>query len=204
MAGPMVRSRIRTNDPAGLRNRVLDVAARSFQSSGFAATSTHDLVRMAGVTGGALHHHFPTKKALALAVIGERVAAELGETWVATVRDAPSAAAGILQAFDTVAAALDAQGSVSGCPLGNLALELSLADADLRGALASEYRVWRDAIADRIRRDREMGEASYAPDPEAFANVVIALFTGAMTIAKAEQDTAALKAAADQLRAIMR
>jgi AcrR family transcriptional regulator len=200
----MARSKIRTNDPIGLRNRVLDVAARSFQSSGFAATSTHDVVRMAGVTGGALHHHFPTKKALALAVIGERVAAELGETWVATVRDAPSAAAGILQAFDTVAAVLDAQGSVSGCPLGNLALELSLADADLRGALASEYRVWRDAIADRIRSDRENGEASYAPDPEAFANVVIALFTGAMTIAKAEQDSAALKAAADQLRAIMR
>jgi len=200
----MGRSKIRTNDPIGLRNRVLDVAARSFQSSGFAATSTHDLVCMAGVTGGALHHHFPTKKALALAVIGERVAAELGETWVATVRDASSAAVGILQAFDTVAAALDAQGAVSGCPLGNLALELSLADADLRGALASEYRVWREAIADRIRRDREKGAASYAPDPEAFANVVIALFTGAMTIAKAEQDSTALKAAADQLRAIMR
>ena len=200
----MGRSKIRTNDPIGLRNRVLDVAARSFQSSGFAATSTHDLVRMAGVTGGALHHHFPTKKALALAVIGERVAAELGETWVATVRDAPSAAVGILQAFDTVAAALDAQGTVSGCPLGNLALELSLADADLRGALASEYRVWREAIADRIRCDREKGAASYAPDPEAFANVVIALFTGAMTVAKAEQNSTALKAAADQLRVIMR
>jgi AcrR family transcriptional regulator len=204
MAGRMARSKIRTNDPAGLRNRVLDVAARSFQSSGFAATSTHDLVRAAGVTGGALHHHFPTKKALALAVIGERVAAELGETWVATVRDAPSAAAGILQAFDTVAAALDAQGCVSGCPLGNLALELSLADADLRDALASEYRVWRDAIADRIRRDQDEGKAAYAPDPEAFANVVIALFTGAMTLAKAEQNTVALRAAADQLRAIMR
>jgi len=200
----MARSRLRTNDPIGLRNRVLDVAARSFQSSGFAATSTHDLVRMAGVTGGALHHHFPTKKALALAVIGERVAAELGETWVATVRDAPSAAAGILQAFDTVADALDAQGAVSGCPLGNLALELSLADVDLRQALASEYRVWRDAIADRVRRDRAAGGASYAPDPEAFANVVIALFTGAMTIAKAEQNSTALKAASDQLRVIMR
>lgn len=200
----MARAKIRTNDPAGLRNRVLDVAARSFQASGFAATSTHDVVRMAGVTGGALHHHFPTKKALALAVIGERVAAELGETWVATVRDAPSAAAGILQAFDTVAAALDAQGSVSGCPLGNLALELSLADGDLREALAHEYRTWRDAIAERLRRDRDAGNAAYAPDPDAFANVVIALFSGAMTIAKAEQDTAALKAAADQLRAIMR
>src|SRR4051812_19253534 len=168
-----MKARTRTNDPAGMRNRVLDVAASAFQSRGYGATSTHDIVRLAGVTGGALHHHFPTKKALALAGIGERVAAGLGGNRVATVRGAPRAAAGILQAFDAVAAALDAQGSVSGCPLGNLALELSLADADLRGALASEYRVWRAAIADRIRRDHEAGEASYAPDPEAFANVVI-------------------------------
>ena len=199
----MTRSKIRTNDPAGMRNRVLDVAARSFQTSGFGATSTHDIVRQAGITGGALHHHFPTKKALALAVIGERVAAEVGQTWIATVRDAPSAAEGILQAFETVAAALDAQGSVSGCPLGNLTLELSLADADLRAALAGEYRAWRDAIADRIRRDQQAGRAGFASDPDAFANVVVAMFSGAMTIAKAEQDTAALKASADQLRRIM-
>ena len=46
------------------------------------------------------------------------------------------------------------------CPLCNLTLELSLADGDLRGALASEYRIWREAIADRIRRDRELGGAS--------------------------------------------
>jgi hypothetical protein len=49
-----------------------------------------------------------------------------------------------------------------------------------------------------------VGGASYTPDPDAFANVVIALFTGAMTIAKAEQDSDALKAADDQLRALMR
>lgn len=68
----------------------------------------------------------------------------------------------------------------------------------------AKYRVWRDAITNRIRRDQEDGKAAYAPDPEAFANVVIAMFTGAMTIAKAEQNTTALRAAADQLRAIMR
>jgi len=159
-------------------------------------------MRMAGVTGGALHHHFPTKKAIALAVIGERVAAEIGDTWISRVRDGPSAAAGILDAFDSVIAALDEQGSVSGCPLGNLTLELSLADPDLRGALAGQYRCWRDAIVERIRRDPGALE-SFGADPQAFANVVISLFSGAMTIAKAEQDTLALKAAAAQLRAIM-
>src|SRR5690242_8641194 len=138
----MRKPKIRTNDPVGLRNNVLDAAARSFQASGFNATSNGDLMRMAGVTGGALHHHFPTKKSLALAVIGERVAAEITETWIMTVRDAPTVASGILEVFDTVIAALDEQGSVSGCPLGNLALELSLSDPDLRQALAKQYHLW--------------------------------------------------------------
>jgi len=200
-----MKKRTRTNDPAGMRNRVLDVAARAFQARGFGATSTHDIVREAGVTGGALHHHFPTKKALALAVICERVSPEVGDTWVMRVRDAPSAADGILSAFRDVIAALDAQGSVSGCPLGNLALELSLADEDLRAALSGEYGKWRDAIADRLRVDIAKGNAAFAAaDPDAFAKVVVSMFSGAMTIAKAEQDSGALVACAAQLAVMMK
>lgn len=199
-----MRKSTRTNDPVAMRSRVLDAAAQAFQTAGFAATSTHDLMRLAGVSGGALHHHFPTKKALALAVINERVAAELGDTWVATVRDASNAAEGILQVFASVTAALDERGAVQGCPVGNLALELSLTDPDLRLALAGQYQIWRDAIAERVRRDRENGQAGFAADPAAFADVVVALFSGAMTMAKAAQSTAALKSAAHHLRAIMR
>ncbi|WP_244483320.1 TetR/AcrR family transcriptional regulator [Mesorhizobium sp. 1M-11] len=194
----------RTNDPVGMRNRVLDVADRAFQATGYGGTSTQDLISAAGVTSGALHHHFPTKKALALAVIDERVIAEVEDTWVSTVREATSAREGILRVFETVAAALDEQGKVLGCPLGNLALELSLADADLRAALAGGYDGWRSTIAERIRADQERGGAGYAEDPEAFANVVVAMFSGAMVIAKAEQDTFALKACAAQLDAMMR
>jgi AcrR family transcriptional regulator len=200
-----MKKRTRTNDPAGMRNRVLDVAARAFQARGYGATSTHDIVREAGVTGGALHHHFPTKKALALAVIGERVSPEVGETWVARVRDAATAAEGIVSAFEAVIGALDAQGHVQGCPLGNLALELSLADEDLRAALAGEYGKWRDAIAEKLRVDIADGRAGFAAgDPDAFANVVVAMFSGAMAMAKADQDSGALGACAGQLAEIMK
>ena len=190
----------RTNDPVGLRRRVLDAAARSFQAVGYGGTSMHDLVREAAVTGGGLHHPFPTKKVLALAVISERVSAEVAETWIETVRQAPSAAEGILQVFADTIAALDARGAVSGCPLGNLALELSLADDDLRGAVATEYAAWRGAIAERHTAD---GAAFARPDPEAFAKRVVSMVSGAMSIAKAEQKTAALTACADQLRRMM-
>jgi TetR/AcrR family transcriptional regulator, transcriptional repressor for nem operon len=199
MARP--RNRIRTNDPAGMRSRVLDAAASAFQSAGYAATSIHDLIRLTGVTGGALHHHFPSKKSLALAVIDERVAAEVASTWIEQVQSAPSAAEGIVLVFDAVANVLDAQGAISGCPVGNLASELSSADEDLRSAIGQRYAEWRDAIVAKIEADLANGRADYARDDAlGFASNVIALFTGALTIGKAEQSTDALRAAARQLR----
>jgi AcrR family transcriptional regulator len=200
----MRKRRTRVNDPVGMRNRTLDAAMTAFQTDGYGATSTTDIIRAAGITGGALHHHFPTKKSLALAVIGERVSREVLGTWVEPMREASGAARGIVATFAAVIEALDAQGSVHGCPVGNLALELSLADEDMRAALADEYGKWRDAIAERLHRDIEEGRAAYAAaNPQAFANVVVAMFSGAMTIAKAEQSTSALRDCLAQLRAIM-
>jgi AcrR family transcriptional regulator len=48
-----------------------------FASRGFAATGTEDLVHAAGVTRGALYHHFADKRALFRAVV-DAVQAEVG------------------------------------------------------------------------------------------------------------------------------
>lgn len=184
--------RKRTNDPEGLRNKVLDVAEASFQARGYHASALGELMATAGVTGGALHHHFPTKKALALAVIEERVAAALDETWIGPVRAAGSAREGVRAVFEAVAAELEQQGFVRGCPLNNLAHELSLADPDFRLALAGIFAGWRQAIADKIRADQQAGREQ-GTDPERFAALAIAAYSGAMSMAKTAQDASVLR-----------
>ncbi len=186
----------RTNDPEGTRRRVLDVAAETFQARGYHATGMHDLMRQAGVTGGALYHHFPTKKALGLAVIAERVAEQVRETWIAPVLAAPTAAAGIRAVLADIAAGLDARGAVTGCPLNNLALELSLSDADFRGEIQAVFARWRTALAGKLRAD---GRA----DPDGLAAFVVAAYSGAMAMAKADQTPEALTACARQLDAML-
>jgi AcrR family transcriptional regulator len=199
------RGKFRTNDPAGLRARVLDAAAASFQRQGYRGTSMQDIVSAAGVTGGALHHHFPTKGELARAVISERIGEEVGKTWVDAVEAAPTAAEGILRVFERVAEVLEGQGSVSGCPLGNLSLELSLSDENLRAAIEDEYRVWRSAMAGCLARDAEAGGVGWsAADAPDLADTVVAMFTGAMSIAKAEQSARALRSCGAVLARLLR
>lgn len=192
----------RTNDPQGTRRRVLDVASGAFQSRGYHSTSMYDITRAAEVTAGALHHHFPTKKALGLAVIRERVSQAVQDAWVEPVRTAPTAMDGILTVFQRIAVSLDARGMVLGCPLNNLVLELSLADPEFRDALKAIFDQWRSALAEKFRADEDAG-ALKAGVAENLAALVVASYSGAMALAKASQDSVPLNTCRDQLAAMM-
>lgn len=52
------------------RAALLDAARALFAERGVADTSRDDVAERAGVTRGALYHHFPSKNAVAVAVIG--------------------------------------------------------------------------------------------------------------------------------------
>ena len=184
-----------------MRKRVLDVAEESFQAHGYHASSLGDLMTAAGVTGGALHHHFPTKKALAMAVIEERVAAAVEETWIAPVLAAASAREGVRMVFEAVAAELERQGFVRGCPLNNLAHELALADPDFRTVLAGIFSAWRQAIADKIRADQQAG-SEQGTDPQRFAALTVAAYSGAMAMAKTAQDASLLRDCLAELKTV--
>jgi AcrR family transcriptional regulator len=57
--------------------RLVALAHRAFAAQGFAAVSLDDLAAEAGVTRGALHHHFTNKAGLFAAVL-RRIDAEIG------------------------------------------------------------------------------------------------------------------------------
>jgi AcrR family transcriptional regulator len=183
----------RKNDPAGVRARILNSAFQLFQSQGFNATSVHEITAAARVTGGALHHHFPTKQALGEAVIGESVAAAVEDAWLEPVRSAADARTAILGVFEALARELDLQGSVRGCPVNNLTLELAHANPAFRDQLKRQFDRWRRTIADRLG----------GPDAEARATMVVAAYSGAMAIAKVEQRGEPLRVCAKELERLL-
>lgn len=190
-------ARRRTNNPDGLRRRVLDAAAAAFQSRGYQSATMQEIMAAAGATGGALHHHFPTKKAIGLAVIRERIAREVADTWIAPVEAAKTAREGVAAVFRAIIADLDRKGNVTGCPLNNVALELSLADPDFRLAIDDAFAAWRAAIAEKLRAD------GATDDAERLATLIVASYSGAMAMAKAGQQTAPLRDCAAALDSVL-
>jgi AcrR family transcriptional regulator len=197
--GAMVAAAVspkRKNDPAGLRARVLETAFTLFQSQGYNATSMQEITAAAGVTGGALHHHFPTKKALGLSVIREQVAAALEETWLEPVRTAATAKDGILAVFEGLASELDRNGSVRGCPVNNLTLELAFADPDFRSELRALFDNWRETLVAKFSE-------SACANSAALSTMVIASYSGAMALAKVEQSGEPLRLCARELEHLL-
>ncbi|OCP35315.1 TetR/AcrR family transcriptional regulator [Ensifer sp. LC163] len=193
----------RMNDPEGLRQRLVDAAYAAFSTRGYHSSGLHDLKRDAGVTGGALAHHFPTKKALGLAVIQDRVAEAVELTWITPVNLATTTADGIQAVFAAIISELERKGAVSGCPLNNLALELSREDEDFQAAIEAIFIRWRTAIAEKLRADLRAAPVRDF-DSEAMATLVVATYSGAMAMAKASQSVTPLKICAKQLTSIIR
>jgi AcrR family transcriptional regulator len=187
--------RLRRNDPAGFRARVLDTAADLFQVRGYHATTIQDVMQAAGATGGALHHHFPTKKSLGLAVIHDRVALAVRDTWIEPLRLTPSLSKAIATVFASIIAGVETRARVNGCPLNNLALELSLTDAEFREAINAIFTAWQLALAQRLRATRGGACLARARRMEA-AQFIVSVYSGAMTMAKSSQSSTPLVSAA--------
>lgn len=83
---PVAPRRTQAERTAATRRALLDAARRHFAERGFAGTGREQVAAAAGVSRGALHHHFGTKEGLFRAVVEEleaglvaQVAAVAGE-----------------------------------------------------------------------------------------------------------------------------
>ncbi|HLP66066.1 MAG TPA: TetR/AcrR family transcriptional regulator [Rhizobium sp.] len=192
----------RTNDPGGVRRRIVDAAYDAFVTQGYLATGMLELRAKAAVSGGAMAHHFPAKRDLGLAVIRNRVSETVRETWITPLQACADAPAAIDRIFGEIIGELTRKGSVRGCPLNNMTIEVSRHDEEMRNALSEIFATWRQALSAKFQEDIDAGRVS-GVDPDSLATLVIAAYSGAMAMAKAEQDVRPLVDSRAELAALL-
>ncbi|OBZ95877.1 TetR family transcriptional regulator [Pararhizobium polonicum] len=192
----------RTNDPQGVRRRIVDTAYDTFVRQGYIATGMLEIREKASVSGGAMAHHFPAKCQLGLAVIRDRVTQAVRQTWIEPLDVSLDAPAAIDLIFGNIISELTYKGSVSGCPLNNMAMEISHHDPEMRAALSEIFAAWHDALSAKFQADVAAGR-TVGMNPNSLATLVIALYSGAMAIAKTRQDVGALIDCRTELAALL-
>jgi TetR/AcrR family transcriptional regulator, transcriptional repressor for nem operon len=177
----------RTSDA---KARLLASAMALMYARGYTAVGVQEICAHASVHKGSFYYFFPSKRALALAVI-DAYGQHICRLWQdALATDGPVLARlqrVVAQVCETHHALVEAQGQMHGCPLGNLILELSGQDEELRQRLHDTVTRWADAIAGILHQAVAAGELP-ALDPALTAQMIVAYFEGVVMFAKLHND----------------
>jgi TetR/AcrR family transcriptional regulator, transcriptional repressor for nem operon len=183
----------RVRNPEQTRARLLEAGFLEIYKHGFQAASIDRILKHTSVTKGAFFHHFRTKKALGYAVVDEVIARMIADQWEVPLRDSTDPMATILQSFETGVRVLEAARPNLGCPLNNLAQEMSPIDSGFQKRTERVFKLWTDTFATAIRRAVKLGQVRKSVDPKSTALYLVAQIEGILSLAKNSQDPRVLR-----------
>lgn len=164
------------------RTLLLDHAETAARERGFDAFSYADLAEAVGIRKASIHHHFPRKADLALALI-ERYVARLFEQLDALAEREQGGAARLRGVCSSFRAGLDDGRKLCLC-IAFAAGRDSL-DAAVVARIADYHERLTDWLADAFARGAADDSVADVGDPVAEARAALALFEGAQIIARA-------------------
>lgn len=161
--------------PEETRSRILNAAFVEFYKHGFQGGSLNHIVEAAGTTKGALFHHFSGKQELGYTVVDEIIGPILKQRWLEPLTDSADPIADLKRAFrQFVKEDIKSGHFVQGCPLNNLAQEMSPLDEGFRKRIDKLYATWRKCYADAIGEGVAAGKIRKDVAPRKVAALVVA------------------------------
>ena len=183
----------RSRDPDVTRDKLLKAAFEEIYRRGFQAASLDTILAKAGVTKGALYHHFPDKASLGYAVVDEVVKGLLLERWGVLEPLSGDPVTALQRILRRRATSLTTREVELGCPLNNLAQEMSPLDQRFRRGVNATFDIWTDAVAKDLARGQAHGTVRKEVDARKIAAFVVASIEGSFGLAKGAQSAAMLR-----------
>lgn len=175
------------------REKILQAAAEEIYRVGFQAASIGDILKKLGISKGALYHHFASKQELGYAVLDDVLCGKAGAAWDAALNH-EDPIVGLCDMLECMAGQLEGQRLHCGCPINNLAQEMSPVDEGFRARLEKIYASWHRRIQNALAGAQQRGLMRADVDASEAAYFIIAAMQGAMGLAKNAQDCAIFRA----------
>ncbi len=170
-------------NPDQTRETILLAAFEEIYQQGFRKASLDNILRRTGVTKGALYHHFPNKTALGYAVVDEIIVPHAEKRWQRLMDNDGNPIDTLIEIGEDPAFPIERDVSL-GCPINNLAQEMSGLDEGFRERLNRFLDRWREAIEAALTKGQRNGHVRSDVDAHEVAAFIVAAFEGAYGLAK--------------------
>ncbi len=186
---------------AATRDQILDVATRLIHLQGYHCTSLDDVLRESGVGKGNFYYYFKSKEELGYAIIDRVTEGFIERTLRPTFVDTSADPIPQIHVFlDRVLENLRQRNCVGGCPMGNLASELSDVHEGFRLRLAGIFIEWRSGLTEALRRGQARGSVRAECQPASVAEFLVAALEGAILLAKVTKDISVMEKSVEELK----
>jgi AcrR family transcriptional regulator len=187
-------------NPDKTRQALLLSAFTEINQNGFQAASLANILKETAVTKGALYHHFPSKLQLGYAVVDEIIWENVKDNWIKPLNDADNIIETLLSMINRSIECRNEDNICFGCPLNNLAQEMSPIDEGFRERINAIFDQWRHAIADGLKRGQENGLVKKTISTDASAYFIVAAIEGATSLAKNAKSVEVLRTSLQGLK----
>lgn len=197
LVGMVVRNPDRT------RETLLQAGFEEIYRHGFRSARVDRILDRTSVTKGAFYHHFPTKRALGEAIVEELIWGRIHEVWIRPIEATDDPIATMVRLTEGTLLGASDEVLECGCPLGNVAQELSPVDEGFRHRIHGVFERWISAVAAALERGRRAGRVAPRVDSQQAAVFIIASLEGGIAMAKQSRDRAALTTFAGAMRSYL-
>ena len=183
------------------REEILDAATRLMHVSGYRGTSLDDVLRESGVGKGNFYYYFKSKEELGYAILDRLVRGFIERTLEPSFADSSLPPLDRIHRFlDYVLEAQRQRNCVGGCPMGNLASELSDVHEGFRRRLAEIFTRWRERLTEALREAQSDGSLAPACDVARVAQFLVASLEGAILMTKLTKEIGVMEACVYELK----
>jgi len=164
---------------------LLEPAGRLMAIRGYHNTSLDDVLQESRVGKGNFYHYFKSKEELGYAILEKIVQGFVERTLGPSFQDERlSPVEQINQFLDRVLDNQRQRNCVGGCPMGNLASELSDVHEGFRQRLAQVFALWRETLERALERGQADGSLRRDFEPAPLAQFLVAGLEGAILMTK--------------------
>lgn len=167
------------------KEKVIDSAQKLFHLNGFHNTSIDDILESTGVTKSNLYYHFKSKEELGLLILEKRIGEYENKFFSDTLENnSLSPERRLKKYFMRVTAYHEDLKCKSGCPFGNLALEMSDTNEKFRSRLSEFFSHWQKTVEKCIKQGIKKKEFRDDISPKNISQLILSHLEGAILMTK--------------------